>query len=366
MNASGFSRKGQPTAPRTPIPPAVALNLALAVVASSNAPVLLLDSSLTVIAASKSFCRAFQIDPGHVADRSLTALGAGEWNVPQLTALLKATASGFAEVEGYEMDLIRPGRGNRCLVLNATKLDYADDDNVRLILAVSDITDARIAERLKEDLIKEKEVLLQELNHRVANSLQIIASVLMQSARKVQSEETRGHLFDAHQRVMSVASLQQQLAASRVGDVHLRPYFATLCESIGASMIRDHDQISLEVRADDGITIADISVSLGLIVTELVINALKHAFPDERKGKILVDYKTHAANWTLSVTDDGVGMPTEPDLAKAGLGTSIVQALTTQLGASISVAGANPGTKVSIVHAHVPVLVSQAGLSAAV
>jgi len=77
------------------------------------------------------------------------------------------------------------------------------------------------------------------------------------------------------------------------------------------------------------------------------------------KGKILVDYKTHTANWTLSVTDDGVGMPTQPSSAKAGLGTSIVQALTRQLGAIISVVGANPGTKISIVHVHVPVLVSQ-------
>ena len=354
-------------APHAPVPPAVALNLALAVVASSKAPVLLLDGSLAVIAASKSFCRVFQIQPGQAAGRSLSALGGGEWNVPQLTALLKATASGFAEVEDYEMELVRPGRENRCLVLNATKLDYADDNNVRLILAVSDITDARIAERLKDDLVKEKAVLLQELHHRVANSLQIIASVLMQSARKVQSEETRGHLFDAHQRVLSVASLQQQLAASRAGDVQLRPYFTTLCESIGASMIGDHDQLSLQVRADDGIATADTSISLGLIVTELVINALKHAFPHDRKGKILVDYKMHTANWTLSVTDNGVGMPMEPGSAKAGLGTSIVQALTKQLGASISVAGANPGTKVSIVHAHVPVLVSQsASLGAAI
>ena len=345
-------------APHTPVPPAV-LNLALAVVASSNAPVLLLDGDLTVIAASTSFCRTFQIEREQVADSSLPALGGGEWDVPQLTALLKATASGFAEVENYQMELVRPGRGNRCLVLNAKKLDYADDNNIRLILAVSDVTDARIAEKLKDDLVKEKAILLQELHHRVANSLQIIASVLMQSARKVQSEETRNHLFDAHQRVMSVASLQQQLAASRAGDVQLRPYFTTLCESIAASMIRDHDQLSLEVRADESITTADTSVSLGLIVTELVINALKHAFPDNRRGKIAVDYKTNTSNWTLSVTDDGVGMPTQPGPVPAGLGTSIVQALTKQLGASISVAGANPGTKVSIVHAHVPVLVSQ-------
>src|SRR5258708_820052 len=125
-------------APHTLAPPAVALNLALALIESSNAPVLLLDSNLTVLAASKSFCRAFRIEPGQVAGRSLTTVGRGEWNVPQLTALLNATASGFAEVDGYEMELARPGRGNRCLVLNATKLDYADDDNVRLILTVCD------------------------------------------------------------------------------------------------------------------------------------------------------------------------------------------------------------------------------------
>ena len=346
-------------APQAPLPPVVALNLALAVVASSNAPLLLLDSSLTVIAASGSFCRAFQIEPGLVAGRPLTALGKGEWNVPQLTGLLKATASGFAEVEGYEMELVREGRGNRCLVLNATKLDYADDKDVRLILAVSDVTDARIAEKIKDDLLKDKEVLLQELHHRVANSLQIIASVLMQSARKVRSEETRSHLYDAHQRVMSVASIQKQLAASQMGDVELRPYLTALCESIGASMIRDHDQLSLEVRADDGITTADTSVSIGLIVTELVINALKHAFPQDRKGKILVAYTSHAQNWTLSVTDDGVGMPTGAHTAKAGLGTSIVQALAKQLDATITVAAGNPGTKVSVACAHIPGLVSQ-------
>lgn len=346
-------------APQAQLPPAVALNLALAVVASSNGPLLLLDRSLTVIAASGTFCRAFQIEPDNVADRPLASLGKGEWNVPQLTGLLNATASGFAEVKDYEMELVREGRGNRCLVLNATKLEYADYGNVRLILAVADVTEARIAEKLKNDLIKNNEVLLKELHHRVANSLQIIASVLMQSARKVQSEETRTHLFDAHQRVMSVASLQQQLAASQLGNVELRPYLTALCESIGASMIRDRNQLSLEVMADDGITTADTSVSLGLIITELVINALKHAFPEDRKGKILVAYQAHTPNWTLSVTDDGVGMPTGADTAKAGLGTSIVQALAKQLGATITVAAAKPGTKVSINYAHVPVLVSQ-------
>ena len=353
-------------APQAPISPAVALNLALAVVVSSVAPLLLLDKDLNVVAASDSFCKAFQIDPKKVQGCQLAQLGDGEWLVPQLLSLLKATAAGFSEVEGYEMELLRKDRENRSLVLSAKKLDYAGNGDIRLVLSVVDVTDARIAEQLKVNLLKEKDVLLQELHHRVANSLQIIASVLMQSARKVQSEETRLHLHDAHHRVMSVAALQQQLAVSKPGDVELRPYFTALCESIGASMIRDHAQLTLTVTADDSVTTADTSVSLGLIVTELVINALKHAFPDNRQGKILVDYHARGPNWNLSVSDDGVGMPAEPGIARAGLGTSIVQALAMQLNGSISVDPANPGTKVSVQHTYVPVLVGQSAALAAV
>jgi two-component sensor histidine kinase len=343
-------------APHPPALPDVALDLALAVIASATAPLLLLNGDLTLIAASKSFCRAFQIDPESVPGRMLAELGSGEWNVPQLVALLKATSAGYAEIEGYEIDLHRKGKEDRRLVLNAQKLDYGSSNSVRLLISVSDVTDARIAEKLKDDMLKEKAVLLQELQHRVANSLQIIASVLLQSARKVQSEETKIHLKDAHQRVMSVAALQQQLGATTAGDVELRPYFTALCDSIGASMIRDHNQLSLDVSVDDSATPADVSVSLGLIVTELVINALKHAFPDDRTGKIKVDYHSHGPNWTLSVIDNGIGMPSDAAIAKPGLGTNIVHALTAQLHASIRVADANPGTAVSIAHTQIAIL----------
>jgi two-component sensor histidine kinase len=176
----------------------------------------------------------------------------------------------------------------------------------------------------------------------------------------VQSEEARSHLHEAHQRVMSVASLQHQLAASQVGDVELLPYLTSLCESIGASMIRDHNQLSLGVTVDNTVTKADDSVSLGLIVTELVINALKHAFPDDRNGKIKVDYHSRGPNWILSVTDDGIGMPTDATIAKPGLGTSIIQALSAQLHAAIKVSDVHPGTAVYVTHTQIAVVANDA------
>src|ERR1700689_1512193 len=120
--ASGL-QKGAAMAPHPPSHPDVALNLALAVIASSMAPLLLLNGDLTLIAASKSFCQAFKIDPANVPNRTLRELGSGEWDVPQLISLLKATALGYAEVEGYEIDLSRKGQTDRRLVLNAQKLD---------------------------------------------------------------------------------------------------------------------------------------------------------------------------------------------------------------------------------------------------
>ncbi|MGK6354842.1 sensor histidine kinase [Sphingomonas sp. DT-207] len=331
----------------------VAHSLALAILASSDAPALLLDGELAVIAASNSFYRVFALDPQNVAGRPLFELGAGEWDVPQLRALLDATLSDLAGIEAYEMDL-KGGSAPRRLVLNARRLDYGNTEQVRLLLTICDVTEARTSAKLKDDLLRENAILLQELQHRVANSLQIIASVLMQSARRVQSEEVRGHLHDAHHRVMSIATVQQQLAASRLGDVELRGYFTQLCGSLGASMIHDHDQVSIAVTAGRSSVSADISVSLGLIVTELVINALKHAFPGDRGGRILVDYRAHGADWTLSVSDNGVGTPDALAAAKPGLGTSIVEALAKQLAATVGTEGGDPGTTVSIMHIEAP------------
>jgi len=328
----------------------VTLGLPLAIVAASNVPLLLLDHNLTMIAASKTFCHAFQLDPASVSGRKMSELGNGEWSVPQLRSLLTATVSGDAQIDAYEFELKRKGQPPRRLMINAKQINYTDAASALLLVTIADVTDVRIAEKIKDDLLREKAILLQELQHRVANSLQIIASVLLQNARTVQSEETRSHLKDAHQRVMSVAAVQQQLAASTLGKVELRPYFDKLCSSIGASMIRDHNLLSLEVSVDESTSSADVSVSLGLIVTELVINALKHAFPGHRSGKIVVGYRSQGPDWTLSVSDNGVGMPMDSASAKPGLGTSIVDALANQLQARVQRSSVKPGYSVSIIH----------------
>ncbi|MDH7975229.1 histidine kinase dimerization/phosphoacceptor domain -containing protein [Sphingomonas sp. AR_OL41] len=333
-------------------PEDVALSLTLAIVTSSPAPLLLLDGQLTIIAASTSFCSVFGADPAQLKGQPLYALDGGKWDNPQLRSLLSATMSSDGTPDAHDIDLQLTRRPVRHLIVQARRLEYLDLEQTRILVAVSDVTEARADATLKEAAVRENRVLLQEVRHRVANSLQIIASVLLRNARATTSEETRGHLQNAHHRVMSVAALERLLSTSKDGGIEVHTYFTRLCESISASMIGDVDQISLIVEGGDGVVEARVSVSLGLIVTELVINALKYAFPDGRPGKIIVDYNFHGPNWILCVRDDGVGMPLTAPI-RTGLGTSIVAALAGQLHASVEITSKHPGTQVSITHTRI-------------
>lgn len=334
-------------------PEEAALSLTLAVVKSSGGPLLLLDGDLAVIAASDAFCAAFGIDEASIAGQHFSDWGAGEWADPKLLSLLAETASGAKAIHPLEMDLVTPAESRRQLVIHVQLLRYLDLDNVRLLVAVSDVTEARADAKAREEALRNNVVLLQEVRHRVANSLQIVASVLLKSAKATSSEEAKGHLQDAHHRVMSVAALERQLAGSGDPAVELRTYLAQLCATIGASMIDDHNRISLAITGAGGVVHARVSVSLGLIVTELVINALKYAFPNGRSGTVTVDYQGLGPNWTLSVTDNGVGLLPDSANVGVGLGTSIVQALAKQLRAVVEVGPARPGTRVSIIHTQI-------------
>ena len=184
---------------------------------------------------------------------------------------------------------------------------FSQGNSKLILLAIEDFTDRHAAERQMTELLQQKETLLQEMQHRVANSLQKIASVGMFKARTVESAETRRHLQDAHVRVMSVATVQQQLQASHGGPIKFGPYLSRLCDALAVSMVGGSRPIVLKVEADPGAGVSAEAMSIGLIATELVINALKHAFPDSSGGEILVRYEADGPDWRLSISVDGVG-----------------------------------------------------------
>jgi chemotaxis protein methyltransferase CheR len=330
-----------------------------AIVATVREPLVVLDQDLRVIAASRSFYRTFKVAPGDTEGRLLYELGNGEWDIPKLRSLLEKIllehgATAACEIEAYEVEHDFPDIGQRTMLLNARKVFYEAGSRTNILLGIEDVTEKRVLEREKDDLLRQKDVLLDELRHRVANSLQIIASIIMMKARTVESEETRRHLQDAHQRVISVATVQEHLHASTPGvPVQLGPYLSKLCEALSHSMIGDNRSISLKVNGEGGSASCRDAESVGLIVTELVINCLKHAFDaDTKDGQITVAFDVDGTDWKLSISDNGTGKPdgvfAQP---KTGLGTGIVNALAKQLDAQVVTASGPQGTTVSVTHA---------------
>ncbi len=326
-------------------------SLAQAVVDTLREPLLVLDADLRVVAASRSFRLRFGMHQEEVHGRFIQMLGDGQWDSPELCGLLERVLPEQRGMEGFEFERDFTGVGRRRFLLNARAVHFEGTTHKMILLAMEDITAWRAAETAMTALLAEKEFLLKEMQHRVANSLQIIASILLIKARAVQSEETRQHLRDAHQRVMSIAAVQEQLRASRHGDaVEVGPYLRRLCETLAGSMITGSRPIAVTVDAAAGEAQSSEAVSLGLIVTELLINAVKHAFPAaQAHAEIRVEYRVSGTGWTLGVSDNGGGLPVgEGMLQTGGLGSSIVAALASKLGATVETFTSVAGTRVLI------------------
>ena len=328
--------------------------LAHAIVDTVREPLIVLDQDLRVVAASRSFYLKFKVNPDNTEGKLLYELGDGEWNIPKLRLLLEKIIPEHGTMEDFEVEHDFPDVGRRTMCLNARQVFYEVGLHTNILLSIEDITGRRALDREKEELLRQKGVLLEELQHRVANSLQIIAAIILLKAKTVDSEDTRRHLQDAHKRVMSVAAVQQQLhAAAASGPIELMPYLTKLCEALSHSMIGDNRAISLKVRGEGGSASCRDAESLGLIVTELVINSLKHAFSENSKnGQITVSYDTAGTDWKLTIADNGVGNPdgvfAQP---KTGLGTGIVKALAKQLNAQLVTSSGPQGTTVTVTHA---------------
>ena len=333
-------------------------SLAQIIVETVREPLLVLDHDLKILVASASFHKIFDIDPKDTPNQLLFALDDRAWDIPALHTLLENSLADQAVVEGFLVEQAFPRIGRHIFLLHARKVLDTKVGQSLILLGFEDITGRRAIERDKEllkkqtdDLLLQKEMLLAEMQHRIVNSLQIIASILMLKARAVSSEESREHLKDAHRRVMSVAAVQQHLHSSgRADEIDVAPYLEKLCKSLGDSMIGENRAATITLKSDECVLPSANAVSLGLIVTELVINALKYAFPDAGKpGVVAVSYECKDADWKLTVCDNGVGRA-DGGGRKGGLGTSLVAALASQLEAQVEIVSGAHGMTITVTH----------------
>lgn len=321
-------------------------------------PLVVLDSQFRIIAASHAFRSVFGFDATQSDGDNLFELLGGKWDFPELRQLLNSVAAGKTEV-AHEAIERHPRKDSGTTLFSAKRIARPDEPGATILLSITDISERRSVERERqalldhaEELLRQQSIMLREMEHRVANSLQIIASILLLKAKSVSSEETRQELHDAHKRVMSIAEVQKYLhSTGGLDQIEVSTYLDKLCSGLARSMVQDQGSIAVKVIAEEGAVPSSVAVSLGLIVTELVINAIKHAFPDDRAdGLILVTYERDDPNWKLVVSDNGVGKSEVTD-ERPGLGMTIIGALAKQLGSKVEVCSSDAGLSVSLTHA---------------
>lgn len=320
--------------------------LTRAIIDTVREPLIVLDEDLRIIAASRSFYKKFGMSHDVTYDKMFYDLGNGEWNVPALRTLLEQVIPEHTTVEDYEVAHDFITLGNRTMLVNACEIRY-ENGRKKMLLSIHDVTEQRHIENELQKLIEQKNILLAEMRHRIANSLQLIASILLLKADTVGSDEARLHLEDAHERIMSIAIVQEHLdpAGLLTDRVEVGPYLTGLCESLERSMIGGRKPIVLSVVAGAGSVSSEQAISFGLVTTELVINALKYAFP-RGEGRIIVMFQAKGTEWKLTIQDNGVGYIKDPE--KQGLGTSIVTSLAKQLAAELETSSTDNGTTVSL------------------
>ena len=200
-----------------------------------------------------------------------------------------------------------------------------------------DVTEKKQAEEALRESLAEKVVLLKEVHHRVKNNLQIVASLLNLQADRTVNPEAAAGLLDTRNRVRSMALLHEMLYRSEsLARINLAAYVEELC----LHLLRTFGRLADRVRVERQVVAVSLSleqaVPCGLIINELLTNALKYGFPDEKTGRVLVEVALKDGQIVLSVSDNGMGLP--PGLDPAGsstLGWQLVTNLAGQLGGSL-------------------------------
>ena len=187
--------------------------------------------------------------------------------------------------------------------------------------------------------LREKEVLLKEIHHRVKNNLQVISSLLSLQARYLTDPKAREIFNQSQNRVQSIALVHEQLYQSPdLSHVNFSEYTASLLDNLFHNYSAAERGLAKEIDVGGARLTIDVAIPCGLIVNELVTNALKHAFPDGRRGTIWVVLQENPVELRLAIEDDGVGMPESLDPRNTGsLGLDLVFTFAEQLDASVEI-----------------------------
>ena len=213
-----------------------------------------------------------------------------------------------------------------------------------------DITERKQAEEKVKESLKEKEVLLAEIHHRVKNNLAVITGLLELQALNTSSEEAKDVLEISQMRVNSIALIHEKLYQNEnLSEICLEQYLQELTDVILASMKSKETDVEVNLDIDPVELTINQAIPCGLILNEIITNSFKHAYPDKDKGEININLDRRGDDIYLSIIDDGIGIPEDLNLENPkSLGIKLIRTLSKQLSAEAEFSDGNPGTKFAL------------------
>jgi two-component sensor histidine kinase len=226
------------------------------------------------------------------------------------------------------------------------KPDGAADDSIIWDGITIDITERKQAQNQLRASLHEKDLLLKEIHHRVKNNLQVVGSLLWLQANTIQDPNIRQLFEESQNRLYSMALIHEQLyRSSNLSEIDFGDYLRDLVENLIESYSDHRDRLETIVQVESIAVNVETASACGLLVTELVSNALKYAFPEGRSGQLAIHcHRDMDQQFWLTVQDNGVGLPSDLEQRKAkSLGLQLVDRLAQQLNATIHIS-TSPGT----------------------
>lgn len=311
-----------------------------------------LDLSGRFVFANRAAYAMFGFDPGTPAE----GFSFLEYVAPEDRDRLVSVTRQFSEGTGSTGNeyMFRRADGSTFpgLVYSAVVRDGDRPSGMRGIIV--DISEVRRVQEVLQKSVTEKELMLKEIHHRVKNNLQIVSSLLNLQASSIRDPVDLALFGESVDRIRSMALIHDRLYKSHdLAGIEFREYIESLVMSL--FHLYGHPNINFRAEVEDVRLSIDTAIPCGLIINELVTNALKHAFPDRRRGMITVSLATRTnGDVELSVADNGVGIPEDVDARNTtSLGLQLVNILTGQLTATLEIRRGK-GTTFSIVVPRLP------------
>jgi len=242
-------------------------------------------------------------------------------------------------VRNTECTMVKKDGSRFISELNAALIRDSEGKPRAIIGSARDITERKRAEEQIKQSIKEKEVLLREIHHRVKNNMQVISSLLNLQSAHIKDSQYKEILKESQNRIRSMALVHERLYQSEnLANIDFHEYITSLVRGLFRSYNATADMVSLVIEVEDVSLGVDAAVPCGLIINELVSNSLKHAFPGGRKGEIKIVLHSVCEMVELTVADNGVGIPEDVDFRTTeSLGLDLVTTLAEyQLGGEIT------------------------------